>query len=113
MASGLATDFDLDLVIFFVVGGACSSSASSATFFKPERLILLLLGFGVFADDLRDADLERGIGASDSSPPSVVLAGITTSWCFVREVDREGGLGLDFEEGFVDCDATREGGFVL
>lgn len=73
-SAGLATDFDLDLVIFFVVGG---------------------------------------VGTSDSSSPSNVLVGITTSWCFVRKVDRDGGLDFDFEGGFIGCDAARKGGFVV
>lgn len=129
MTSDLATDFERDRAFFFTVGGGStgvsSSSSPSSTFFNPDRLELRVLLLGVLADDFLDVVVALGFrgvfavdcpgfeGSESSSPsPSNVLVGKKIeSWCFVRDVDRDGGLDCDLDEGFIDC--AFEGGFVL
>lgn len=131
VTSDLATDFERDRAFFFTVGGGStgvsSSSSSSATFFNPDRLELRVLLLGVLADGFLDVVVALGFrgvfavdrpgfgiseGSESSSPsPSNVLVGKMESWCLVRDVDRDGGLDCDLDEGFVDC--AFEGGFVL
>ena len=71
----------------------------------------MALGFrGVFAVDRPGFGISEG-SESSSPSPSNVLVGKMESWCLVRDVDRDGGLDCDLDEGFVDC--AFEEGFVL